>query len=292
MHPEPEETKPSGNGGRAVMWGLLLALVAGNIFAIWQTSQTQSRLEKINQSLEARIAGLNEQATAYGSRTDRTAAMLKGEMEEARQAADAAAARAKALAERKAEQLVNQLATQYQQERAAMSNEIGTVRDAATQANQEVNAVKTDVNGVRGDVSQTRTDLNATRDEMRGELHSVKGDLGVQSGLIATNAQQLAALRELGERTYFEFDITKSKEPARVGDVAVAIRDTQPNRGMFTLDVIADDRRVVKKNRSINEPVQFYTSAAKQPYEIVVNEVHKGRLVGYLAVPKVMRAAR
>jgi len=35
----------------------------------------------------------------------------------------------------------------------------------------------------------------------------------VQSGLIATNAQELQALRRLGERNYFEFKLGKSKVP-------------------------------------------------------------------------------
>jgi hypothetical protein len=55
---------------------------------------------------------------------------------------------------------------------------------------------------------------------------------------------------------------------------------------------LADDKRVEKRDRSINEPVQFYVSRARQPYEIVVNEVQKDRVVGYLAVPKVLSASR
>ncbi|MCP5114620.1 MAG: hypothetical protein GY953_27645, partial [bacterium] len=54
-----------------------------------------------------------------------------------------------------------------------------------------------------------------------------------------------------------------------------------------TLDVIADDKTVEKKERTMNEPLQFYTLSARQPYELVINEVHKDRIVGYLAVPKV-----
>ena len=65
-----------------------------------------------------------------------------------------------------------------------------------------------------------------------------------------------------------------------------------PKRNRYTLDVLADDKRVEKRDRSINEPVQFYVSRAHQAYEIVVNEVQKDRVVGYLAVPKVLSASR
>ena len=53
------------------------------------------------------------------------------------------------------------------------------------------------------------------------------------------------------------------------------------------MDVRADDKLVEKRDKSINEPVQFYTARAHQPYELVVNEVKKDKVIGYLATPKV-----
>ena len=72
----------------------------------------------------------------------------------------------------------------------------------------------------------------------------------------------------------------------------MVLRKADPKRSRFTVDVIADDKKVEKKDRTINEPVQFYVSRARQPYELVVNEVRKDRIVGYLAVPKVETASR
>lgn len=288
---EPEETKKSDGRGRGIVWGILIALAVGNIFAIWQSSQTQTQLRELSSTIENRIAHMSEQTTSYSSRADRNAAMLKDQVEEAQQAAAAAATaadRAKKQAEQKAQQLVSQLADQYNTQHTALSDELGHVKDAATQANQGVVAVQTDVNSVRGDVQQTRSDLDSTR----SDLKSVRGDMGVQSGLIATNAKELAALREMGERNYYEFNVPKDKVVHKIGDVAIMVRSVKPKQGRFTLDVIADDQRVQKKDRTINEPVQFYVSGARQPYELVVNKVQKDRLVGYLAVPKVLRAAR
>jgi hypothetical protein len=95
------------------------------------------------------------------------------------------------------------------------------------------------------------------------------------------------ALRALGERNYLEFNITKAKEPRRIGDVAVLLKKTDAKKNRFTIEVIADDKRVEKKDKNLNEPVQFYVSKARQPYEIVVNEVKKNQIVGYMSTPKV-----
>jgi len=285
MEPEQEERK---TGGRGVMWGVLAALAVGNVFAIWQISHTQDQIERLNKSMEARIATVDQQANAFGSRADRAAVTLEQELQAARQEASTAAEEARRLAQRRAEELVRQLSTEYSHQQSAISTEIGSVKDAAIQANQDVVSVRTDVNTVRDNVDQTRSEL----DETRTDLRSVRGDMGVQSGLIATNAEQLISLRRLGERDYFEFEIPKGDEPYKVGDVVLVVKNTKPKRGKFTIDVIADDQRVEKKDRTIHEPVQFYVSGAQQPYEIVVNEVQKDRIIGYLAVPKVLRAAR
>jgi hypothetical protein len=118
------------------------------------------------------------------------------------------------------------------------------------------------------------------------------GDMGVMSGLVATNSGGLAELRALGERNYFEFDIRKNPAPAKVGDISVSIRRTDPKRNRFTISVYSDDKVVEKRDRTINEPVQFYVARNHQPYEIVVNEVKKDEVVGYLATPKVSVARR
>lgn len=287
-HPEEGMRKPAHRGASAIIWGAVLALVAGNIFAIWQTSQTQNRLEQLSQMVQERMSSMNEQARAFGAEADQNVAALRDEVDQARKLAASAAGQAKAQAEKRAEQLVNNLASEYHQQQSEFSTEIGNVKQSATQAHERVDEVAGDVTNVRGEVTQTRTDLDTTR----AELKSVKGDLGVQSGLIATNSKELAALRALGERQYYEFEISKNGEPHQMANVSLILRKVKPKQGRYTLDVVADDRTVSKRDRTINEPVQFYVSGARQPYEIVVNEVGKDRIVGYLAVPQVLQAAR
>jgi hypothetical protein len=117
--------------------------------------------------------------------------------------------------------------------------------------------------------------------------------MGVMSGLIATNGRELQALRELGERDYYEFTLSKVKTPQRVGDIQVVVKKMDAKKNKFTVEIVADDKKVEKKDRGLNEPVQFYVvSKARQPYEMVVNEIRKTQIVGYLAVPKTKMARR
>jgi hypothetical protein len=108
----------------------------------------------------------------------------------------------------------------------------------------------------------------------------------VQSGLIATNAQELQALRRLGERNYIEIKLGKTKVPQRVGDITLKLKSTDTKKNKYTVEVNADDKLTEKKDKNVNEPIQFYTSKAKQPYEIVINQVQKDMIVGYLSTPK------
>ena len=94
----------------------------------------------------------------------------------------------------------------------------------------------------------------------------------------------------MGERNYTEFTISKSKKASRVADITVELKKADAKRNKFTIAVTADDKTVEKKDRNINEPIQFYTSKARQPYEIVVNRVSKDTIAGYLATPKVQTA--
>jgi len=118
------------------------------------------------------------------------------------------------------------------------------------------------------------------------------GDMGVMSRLIATNSKDLAALRELGERNYFEFDLKKPEMTRKIGDVTLVLKKSDPKRNRYTVEVLADDKRVEKRDKGINEPVQLYVSNSRQPYEIVVNQIGKDQIVGYVSTPKVKLARR
>jgi hypothetical protein len=144
------------------------------------------------------------------------------------------------------------------------------------------------VNGVKTDVASTQTELEKTG----SDLKHVMGDMGVMSGLIATNSSQLDALKALGDRDYVKFDLKRAGGKQKVGDIQLVLSKADPKHNRFTLDVLADDKMVEKRDRTINEPVQLYLAGNHQPEEIVVNEVKKDEVIGYVSIPKVKTATR
>jgi hypothetical protein len=163
-----------------------------------------------------------------------------------------------------------------------------TCMSGCNTANSKLEQISGDVSGVMGDVKSAQSVL----EQHGSELKRVTGDMGVMSGLIATNSKELAELRELGDRNYLEFDLKRSSTAQKIGGIQLQLAKADPKRNRFTLDVVADDKRVEKKDRTINEPVQLYVAGNRQPYEIVVNNVKKDEVTGYLAVPKVTMARR
>ena len=175
---------------------------------------------------------------------------------------------------------------QVQSEQSRQQQVIDQVKQTADTATTKINDVSTDVGTVKNDLGTTKTELEQTV----ANLKRVSGDVDNHTSLIATNGKELSALKALGEKNYFEFTIPKSKKPQKVGDITVELKKADAKHNRYTIEVLADDKKVEKKDRTVNEPVQFYTSKSRQPAEIVVNEVRKDTIVGYLAEPKVQIA--
>lgn len=170
---------------------------------------------------------------------------------------------------------------QQQEETAARLSE--EQQRAVAAVSGEVSGVKSDVGSVRTDVATTRSELEATK----VRLDRAIGDLGVQSGLIARTRDELEYLKHRGDRSYYEFTLTKSKRNTPVGGVvSLRLKKADAKRGTYTLDILADDRLIEKKNKSVSEPVQFYSGKDRELFEIVVFRVEKNQVTGYLSTPK------
>ena len=141
-----------------------------------------------------------------------------------------------------------------------------------------------DVSKLNGDVTGVQSDLDVTK----ARLDRSMGDMNVMSGLIARNHDDLEELKRRGDRNYFEFTLAKAKTPQRVGPVQMSLNKTDPKKSKYTMTVLADDKSIEKKDKTAGEPVQFYVkgSARMSPYEIVVFEVSKNQITGYLSTPK------
>ena len=142
--------------------------------------------------------------------------------------------------------------------------------------------MKSDVGGVKTDLGKTQTDVASAL----SQLESVKGDLTSTNSVIARNHDELVTLEHKGDRSYYEFTLSKGQKKP-VGTVSLELKKTDPKRSRFTLDIFADDKLYEKKDRNVNEPLQFYSGKDPGLYEIVVNSISsKNQISGYLSTPK------
>ena len=150
--------------------------------------------------------------------------------------------------------------------------------ELATKANTD------DVNKLNGDVTGVKTDLDATKNS----IQMARSEMGT---LIARNHDEIDQLRHMGQRDYFEFTVQRKAGATKVGTIQVELRDTNLKKNQYTINVLADDKSFEKKNRSVNEPIFFYTGGSRQALELVINKVTKSSAAGYLSVPKTPGAA-
>jgi hypothetical protein len=176
------------------------------------------------------------------------------------------------------------LARENAQEAAARRLE-----SAQKETAQQVSAVASDVSSVKTDVGGVKTDLGKTKSDLAGAvatLTSMRGDLSDHASLIARNHDELEILKHKGDRNYYEFTLSKNQRQP-VGTVSLELKKTDAKKSKFTLNVYADDKKYEKKDRNLNEPLQFYSGSQPSLFEIVVNSIDsKNQVKGYLSTPK------
>jgi len=285
-YPPPPPADHSGIK-TALIAGALIALVAANVYLYVQLDHVRADLAKTRDSVTAEFASLRDASSVNTAAQSRHLETLTEELKTAREQARTLSSQAKAEAEARAEQLAKQLASEQARTQQQLTTEISGVKQAADTASASLNAkigdVSTDVGGVKTQLTSTQAELQSTI----AQLKSVQGDLGVQSGLIATNGNELSALKLKGERNYIDVKLGRTKAPVRFADVTLLLKKTDPKHNRYTVDVMADDKLTEKKDKNMNEPVQFFTTkGGRTPYELVINQVGKDQIVGYLSTPK------
>lgn len=279
---------PAPSGGSdikiPILIGSVVALLGANIYLFMQLDHVRNELGEFRKTTATEFASLRENSTITTQTARRSLSSLKDELETARRQAAMAVGQARIEAQKHAEELSRKVAVEQQKATEQVKTELtAAVSDVEKNAASKISEVSTEVGTVKSDVASAKSELEKTV----ADLRRVRGDLDGTSSLVATNGKELDKLRALGERNYFEFNITKAKQASRVADISLLLKKTDPKRNKFTVELVADDKKVEKKDRNTNEPVQFYTSKARQPYELVVNEVKKNQIVGYLSTPKV-----
>ena len=262
---------------RTAFWKYLLILVAVAYVAascyfmyftynVYEVRPRVDALEKRQNALEAQQADLNKRVHSRLSEFKQT---LSTEVGTSTQVVSTRVAELEAQQKAAAARLAAEQSAQNKQ-----SKQLAAVSD-------EVSNVKTAVGSTKADLQKTQTDLAATN----AKLEHAMGDLGIQSGLIAHNAGELDQLRRRGERDYFDFTLQKGKR-SRVSNISLVLKKADPKKNTFTLSVLADDKTIDKKDRTVDEPLQFYTGQDHVLYELVVFTTTKNSVTGYLSTPK------
>lgn len=264
---------------------LLLVLVVLAGYLLYDSYSYQKAGREQMALLEQRLQSLERQ-TQEGARA---LSDLRGEITEAQQAVGSTKAELKKTAQ--------QIQLEGERTRAELGQAIASKADQHTvqaikqetetkigQVTSEVGGVKTEVGAVKSDLASTKRDLEGTQ----RQLIDVKESL---TAAVAKNAAELEALRRKGERDYIEFTIPKRNVLTKVEDIRLKLTKTDPKKGKYTVQIVVDDNTLEKKDRTINEPVQFLVGRNRVRYELVFNWVQKDSAGGYLAIPKEKTAA-
>jgi cell division protein FtsB len=271
--PSSQESYHYENAGTPRWIIVLFVILFAGVAAVGYTGYSaQSRLD----SDLAKAREQNKVLSAQLDQANSRIADLKGHIEVTEQKVgmtQAELARAKS----RAEAILKEQTTSDQK----LSAELSQVQ---RESEEKIGAVATEVGGAKKDIEATKNDLEATK----SKLDRATGDMGVMSGLIAHNRDDLEELKRRGDRNYYEFTLKKTKTPQRVGPVQVNLTKTDQKKSKYTVTVFVDDRAIEKKDKTAGEPVQFYVKGASHiaPYEMVVFDVGKDQISGYLSTPK------
>src|SRR5436853_2245025 len=249
----------SSNAGKWVMVLLAVVFVAGTLYAVYDSRARLEKLEKANLTSATQVTELSKRVSEAEASSETLAHQLGMTKKE--------------LAQRTAQLLAEQRASERM---------VHQHTEQITQVSGEVAGVKSEMGGVKTDVASTRSDLEATK----ARLETVKGDMGVMSGLVATTRKELEVIKHRGDRNYYEFTLDRGKRPTPVSTVSLQLKNTDAKRGKFTLNVMADDRTIEKKDRNVNEPIQFYNGRGRMLYALVVCSVVKDKIRGCLRTAK------
>jgi len=271
----PMEPNPGskGAGKFVVIFLVLAALAVGEIITVNKMSTLRDQMTTQQNQLREDLTGQlrNQVANRLTAIERQNAQQLDAVKTELDGTAKRMGAQGGEL--KRARTMVAQLQDQQRAQTAQLKQELDTKADE-----QQVGALTQDV-------SSTKTDLDTTKKNvstLAADLGMARSEMGT---LIARNHDDIEYLRKMGDRDYFEFTLTKT-QPVKVAGVGLTLKKTNVKRYRFSLDTLADDMTVERKDCSINAPVYFYVNGSKKPYELVVNSVGSNQVKGYISTPK------
>jgi multidrug efflux pump subunit AcrA (membrane-fusion protein) len=248
------------NAGKWILVFVAIIFVAASVYGYVTTEQRVEKLTKDLNDSQAQVGELQKRMQSAEAQEETLGQKL-------------------GMTKKELAQRASQLQAQQQEAETRLEQ---AQKEQMGQVSGEVAGVRSDVGGVKTDVASTKADLEATK----AKLQSAVGDLGMQSGLIAHTRDDLEVLKHKGDRNYYEFTLLRGAKPQPVATVSLQLKKADAKRGKFTVNVSADDKTIEKKDRTVAEPIQFYSGRDHLLFELVVWTVDKNKATGYLSTPK------
>jgi hypothetical protein len=132
-------------------------------------------------------------------------------------------------------------------------------------------------------LKDTQDQLAAAKSDLEAKLGSTRDEL---NGSIARTHEELVALEKRGERKYYEFDLSKSKEFQREGPIQISLRKADSKHQSYDLMMLVDDHQLSKKKVNLYEPIWLHQSDQPQPVQVVVNKIDKNTIHGYVSAAR------
>jgi chromosome segregation ATPase len=283
---EPISAPPGKNWGtlEIVKTAFLALAVVGVIYLLYDHN-------KFRESQQAEIAKMASQIQALENQTragEAKISNLAGEIDQTQQAVGTTKAELKKTAQIASSEVQRTKAelNQALSAKADTSQVQAQVQAAKSEADAKIGQVNTEVGGVKTEVGAVKSDLANTKRDLEGTQRQLIDVRETLTAAVAKNSTELSALRLKGERDYSEFEIPRKNQMVKVEDIRLILTKTDQKKGKYNLRIIVDDNALEKKDRTVNEPVQFLVGRNHLRYEIVVNWVQKDKVGGYLSIPK------
>ena len=279
------EVRNGGKGWKIAGGIAVAALIGLNVHLMNKVGAIETSTQSERSAMTAEVSDLEAALSAQRGAHQREISALQQSVEKTKAEA---ANRARSEARRGADQLSKLIAQKEREQQDMFLTEIGSVRGEADINRKGIEDVSTRVVGVQGELDQTRQSLNETADL----LVSTQTDVDVISGRVGAHEAAIERLKMQGQRDVTQFQLPVAKQRTKVQTVHMRVKDIYFKKNRYTLEVMADDKVVTHKDRLLNQPVEFYVTGAAQPYEVVVTDIERNQVTGYLATPKFKQLAR
>ena len=283
--PQRETTNPEYQHASNSIWVLVLALAVALVglacFGYFTLKNTNVRISQ--------LFGNQAVLNTLGQRADTTEAQLRD-----------LAGGWKGIAQRVTalESLQGKVSRDFQQTRKyAESLTERLQQQVSAELEARTSVLDTRLHQVESEQTAQRLQLAQVESELRQEIASAREETGRDlSGVnqqVENNARNLGSLSERLDRNRVDFEVAKGQTTELIPGVSLQISgtNTQYQRFRGSLFLLQDRRTLWLRGETVHQPVRFFHKEGGEPYELVVTEVTKHSVIGYLLAPKVKQAA-